>query len=53
MAAEHAGAATVDALERTCPCWWGSTTTPSLTGSLLAHVWARPDKGWLLAFTIA
>ena len=52
MAAEHAGAATVDALEGG-PLLLGKQDNTTLTGNLLAHVWARPDRGWLLAFTIA
>ena len=53
MAAEHAGAATADALDGP-PLLLGKQDNTTLTGNLLAHVWARPDtRGWLLAFTIA
>ena len=50
MAAEHAVA--VDPLDSS-PLLVGKQDNTTLTGNLLAHVWARPDKGWLLAFGIA
>jgi molybdopterin-containing oxidoreductase family membrane subunit len=52
-AAEHAAAASpADALD-SYPLMVGKQDNTTLTGNLLAHVWARPDKGWLLAFAIA
>ena len=52
-AAEHAAAASAaDALD-SYPLLVGKQDNTTLTGNLLAHVWARPDKGWLLAFAIA
>src|SRR5678816_3584995 len=52
-AAEHAAAASgADALDA-YPLMVGKQDNTTLTGNLLAHVWARPDKGWLLSFMIA
>jgi Ni/Fe-hydrogenase subunit HybB-like protein len=49
MAAELATAPALDA----APLILGKNDNTSLTKSLLAHVWAKPDRGWLLSFLIA
>ena len=49
MAAELAAAPALDG----APLLLGKNDNTSLTKSLLAHVWAKPDRGWLLSFMIA
>ncbi|HMK72789.1 MAG TPA: hydrogenase, partial [Myxococcaceae bacterium] len=49
MSADLAAAQALDG----APLLVGKQDNTSLTKSLLAYVWARPDRGWLLSFLIA